>query len=135
MKIAIVYGQSHKGSTFTWVEKLIERFPEANVQRFFMPRQAPAYCVGCMRCFSDGEAACPHAEVVQPVALRAGGGGPDRTGLALLRDGHVRRDEIDAGSPGLSVASAPAPSRDVFKDRLGRLHPRPARARAARPRR
>ena len=69
MKIAVIHGQLHEGSTFNitklFLNKLAGQNPE--VVEFFMPRDTPPACVGCCNCFIKGESHCPHAGIVQPV--------------------------------------------------------------------
>jgi len=73
MKVAVVHGQQHRGSTYHCTRMVMERLGEEAadglvVAEFFMPHEAPGPCVGCYRCFTDGEASCPHADKVQPIA-------------------------------------------------------------------
>lgn len=55
MKIAIVHGQSHCGTTCQmgrlFAEKLADK---SDIEEFFLPRDlGGAYCVGCYRCIED----------------------------------------------------------------------------------
>ena len=70
MKITILHGQMHKGSTYHITKMVVDRLsgPDTSVREFFMPKDMPAPCVGCNRCFMEGEANCPQAAMVRPVA-------------------------------------------------------------------
>ena len=67
MNITVIYGQNHKGNTWGLTELFLKQFEGANVVEFFLPRSAPPYCTGCLRCINQGEAYCPHVETVQPI--------------------------------------------------------------------
>ncbi|MEO3944732.1 NAD(P)H-dependent oxidoreductase [Gorillibacterium sp. CAU 1737] len=71
MKIVVLHGQMHRGSTYHLVHQVLDHLTgegkEKTVQEFFMPRDAPAPCVGCYRCFLNGEETCPHEAKVQPL--------------------------------------------------------------------
>jgi len=70
MKVTIIHGQAHKGSTYHISEmiknKLIDN--ESVVDEYFMPKDAPQYCVGCYNCMNKGEEFCPHEKEVQLIA-------------------------------------------------------------------
>ncbi len=62
MKIAIVHGQNHKGSTYHIGKMLVEKISsEAEVDEFFLPRNLNHFCLGCYQCIED-ETACPFYE-------------------------------------------------------------------------
>lgn len=69
MKIALVHGQQHKGSTYHIARQVAENLggSQAELQEFFLPAGGPDFCVGCYRCFLEGEQHCPHAAKVQPI--------------------------------------------------------------------
>lgn len=66
MKITIIHGQSHKGSTYHIAKKLSEKL-EGEVTEFFLPRDFGSFCVGCTNCFGKSEALCPHYEKLRPI--------------------------------------------------------------------
>lgn len=70
MKITIIHGQSHKGTTYTLTHTVLKHLqsPEDTVQTFFLPTDGPDFCVGCNACFIKGEDRCPSAHKVQPIA-------------------------------------------------------------------
>ena len=59
MKIVMIHGQNHKGSTYHMGRILAEKLAdETNITEFFLPRDMPHFCVGCYSCIED-EAKCP----------------------------------------------------------------------------
>ena len=66
MKIAILHGQSHKGSTYQIAHQLAEKL-EGEVTEFFLPRDFGEFCLGCTQCFAQSETLCPHYEKLQPI--------------------------------------------------------------------
>ncbi len=69
MKVTIIHGQAHKGSSWNISRKIVEKLPAGTneIEEFFLPMDAPGYCAGCYRCFKEGEDVCPHADKVQAV--------------------------------------------------------------------
>lgn len=69
MKIVVLHGQAHKGSTYNITKLFLEKLSDENTEiiEFFMPRDTPAFCIGCFSCFTKGEEKCPHADKVQPI--------------------------------------------------------------------
>ena len=63
MKIAIIHGQNHKGSSYHMARMLVEQIPEPKeITEFFLPRDCNHFCIGCYRCI-ENDADCPwHAE-------------------------------------------------------------------------
>ncbi len=70
MKVAIVYGNQHKGSTYHCVEIFknnISQKESTEFIEFFLPKNMPYFCVGCFNCIYKGEENCPHAESMKPI--------------------------------------------------------------------
>lgn len=69
MKITVLHGQMHQGSTYHITHMVLDRLtgPDTELLEFFMPKDAPAPCVGCNRCFMEGEEHCPHVDAVRPI--------------------------------------------------------------------
>lgn len=65
MKIVIIHGQSHKGSTYHLTHSLTDKL-EGEVKEFFLPRDFGEFCVGCTGCFMKSETTCPHYEKLRP---------------------------------------------------------------------
>ncbi len=66
MKIALIHGQSHKGTTYHLARLLAEKLG-GEISEFFLPRDFGEFCVGCCRCFLDSEQQCPHYERLSPI--------------------------------------------------------------------
>ena len=60
MKIVVINGQNHKGSTYHIGKLLTERIAGAkSIQEFFLPRDLNHFCGGCYTCVED-ETRCPY---------------------------------------------------------------------------
>lgn len=66
MKITILHGQSHEGSTCHIARMLAEQLG-GEVTEFFLPRDFAPFCVGCGQCFAVSEENCPHREALAPI--------------------------------------------------------------------
>lgn len=62
MKIVMIHGQNHKGSTYTIGRMIANKINcEENVVEFFLPRDLNHFCVGCYACIRD-VTKCPFYE-------------------------------------------------------------------------
>ncbi len=66
MKVTIIHGQNHKGSTCHIAEMLAEKIG-GEVTKFFLPKDFGEFCVGCTQCFEKSETLCPHYEKLKPL--------------------------------------------------------------------
>lgn len=66
MKICIVNGQNHKGSTYHIGRMLAEK-AGGDITEFFLPKDFGEFCCGCTQCFMKGEQHCPHHEKLAPI--------------------------------------------------------------------
>lgn len=66
MKIVIIHGQSHKGSTYHIANIVAEKIG-GEKKEFFLPRDFGELCVGCTSCFMESETKCPHYEKLTPI--------------------------------------------------------------------
>lgn len=66
MKITIIHGQSHKGTTYHLAMMLSDKL-EGDVKEFFLPRDFGSFCIGCNACFSTSEKLCPPYEQLKPI--------------------------------------------------------------------
>ena len=90
MKVTIIHGQSHKGSTYHIAHNLAEKLcqntyqshdrnnmdnmndtlsAQNSITEFFLPRDFDNYCVGCTQCFMQSEKKCPHYEKLAPIKI------------------------------------------------------------------
>lgn len=59
LKIVIIHGQSHKGSTYHMGRFMAEKLTDdQNISEFFLPRDLNHFCAGCYSCIED-ETKCP----------------------------------------------------------------------------
>lgn len=58
MKIVLIHGQSHKGSSYHIGKMVAEKLGGEVIGEFFLPKDLDCFCVGCYRCVDD-ETACP----------------------------------------------------------------------------
>lgn len=62
MKIAMIHGQNHKGSSYHIGRLLAGKLAEENeISEFFLPRDLNHFCLGCYQCIED-ETKCPFYE-------------------------------------------------------------------------
>lgn len=61
MKIVVINGQNHKGSTYNMGKILCDKLSN-DVTEFFLPRDFDEFCCGCTNCFEKSETLCPHYE-------------------------------------------------------------------------
>ena len=69
MKITVVYGQNHKGSTYRIARMLAEKL-DGDISEIFLPRDFGEFCVGCAKCILHDAKDCPHAESLQPITQK-----------------------------------------------------------------
>lgn len=68
MKIVLINGQNHKGSTYHVARQLAEKIAcDAEIKEVFLPRDMPHFCIGCAACFMTGETKCPHYATLEPL--------------------------------------------------------------------
>lgn len=65
MKITMIHGQNHVGSTCYIGRMLAEQF-DAQVTEFFLPRDLNHFCLGCCKCIED-ERKCPYYGDKKPI--------------------------------------------------------------------
>lgn len=60
MKIVMLNGQNHKGSTYHIGRQIIDKISGSNeVVEFFFPKDLNHFCLGCYKCIEDASA-CPY---------------------------------------------------------------------------
>lgn len=68
MKITVINGTEKKGITYRAKETFLEQFKgKAEITEFYLPKDGPGFCIGCIRCFGKGETLCKDAEKVQKI--------------------------------------------------------------------
>ncbi len=66
MKIVIINGVNHKGSTYHICHTLVDKL-NGDIKEFFLPKDFNEFCCGCTNCFKKDEELCPHREKVKPI--------------------------------------------------------------------
>lgn len=66
MEIAIIHGQSHRGSTYHIAHDLAFKIG-GDIKEFFLPRDFGEFCIGCTKCFLETEKSCPHFDKLSPI--------------------------------------------------------------------
>ena len=66
MKIVLIHGQNHKGSTYNIGRLLAEKIGK-DITEFFLPRDFGEFCIGCTKCFLIHATQCPHYEKLSPI--------------------------------------------------------------------
>lgn len=68
MKVVVINGQNHKGSTYHSARMIAERLSEKHeIREFFLPEDFSDFCCGCTKCFEIDEKKCPHYERLKPI--------------------------------------------------------------------
>lgn len=68
MKITVINGTEKKGVTYKLKETFLETFrSEAQITEFYLPRDCPGFCMGCIQCFGQGEEHCKDYEYVSKI--------------------------------------------------------------------
>ncbi len=73
MKICIIHGSSRKGNTDKTIEIIKDKLNtmgQISYIDFYLPKDLPYFCTGCMACLGTGEKAgenCPHKQYTHPI--------------------------------------------------------------------
>lgn len=68
MKITVINGTEKHGVTYRMKEIFLEPFKDkADITEFYLPKDCPNYCVGCISCFMEDEHKCKDSEYVQKI--------------------------------------------------------------------
>lgn len=68
MKVIIISGTNHKGSTYNIGRIVAEKLTKSeNISEVFLPRDFDEFCCGCTKCFGKGAEVCPHAAKLKPI--------------------------------------------------------------------
>ena len=70
MKIVVIHGSPRKGNTYKATRQFkeeMEKQGDVEFVDFFLPKDMPEFCRGCMNCFLKGEHTCPHAKYTMPI--------------------------------------------------------------------
>ena len=67
MKIVMIHGQNHEGSTCMAARELAQKVG-GETREFFLPKDFDNPCLGCYTCFNSTLSACPHYRKLEPLA-------------------------------------------------------------------
>ncbi len=68
MKITVINGTEKKGVTYRLKEIFLEQFKgNAEITEFYLPRDCPNFCAGCITCFGKDQNLCKDAKYIQPI--------------------------------------------------------------------
>ncbi|MDE6200312.1 MAG: flavodoxin family protein [Clostridiales bacterium] len=68
MKITVINGTEKHGVTYKLKELFLEQFKSvAEITEFYLPKDCPEFCTGCMACFTNGESACKDYAYVERI--------------------------------------------------------------------
>ena len=63
MNITVINGTEKHGVTYRLKEMFLEEFKDrANITEYYLPKDCPNFCVGCLNCTLKGENTCKAAE-------------------------------------------------------------------------
>ena len=72
MKMVLIHGQNHKGSTYMIAQELAEKIKslsgETEITEYFLPAAFDESCMGCYTCFQNDLTKCPHYAKLAPIA-------------------------------------------------------------------
>lgn len=67
MKITVVNGTEKHGVTYRLKETFLQSFQGAEVTEYYLPKDCPAFCVGCTTCFTKSEKNCKDFEYINAI--------------------------------------------------------------------
>lgn len=68
MRITVINGTEKHGVTYTLKELFLQKFKSfAEITEFYLPKDCPAFCVGCTGCFMRGEENCKDYEYINAI--------------------------------------------------------------------
>ena len=66
MKIVLINGTNHKGSTYHIAKQVADKV-NGELTEFFLPKDFDEFCLGCTTCFVKGEEHCPHHSKIEKI--------------------------------------------------------------------
>lgn len=68
MNITVINGTEKHGVTFRLKEMFLNDFREhANITEYYLPKDCPHFCNGCVNCVIKGENTCKDAEYIEKI--------------------------------------------------------------------
>lgn len=69
MRITVINGTEKHGITYRLKEIFLERFRDAEITEFYLPKDCPSFCSGCTNCIIKGEHTCKDSGYIQKIAI------------------------------------------------------------------
>lgn len=67
MKITVINGTEKRGVTYKLKELFLEDFGTSEITEYYLPKDCPAFCLGCTSCFMKGENTCKDYSYVSAI--------------------------------------------------------------------
>ena len=68
MNITVINGTEKQGVTYRLKEIFLAAFRDkANITEYFLPKDCPSFCMGCLSCTLKGESTCKDAEYIERI--------------------------------------------------------------------
>lgn len=68
MNITVINGTEKHGVTYRLKEMFLTAFRDnANIVEYYLPKDCPGFCSGCVSCLIKGENACKDAEYIEKI--------------------------------------------------------------------
>lgn len=68
MNITVINGTEKHGVTYRLKEMFLAEFQDkANITEFYLPKDCPGFCAGCLSCILKGENTCRDAEYIRKI--------------------------------------------------------------------
>ncbi len=67
MKITVINGTEKRGVTYKLKQLFLEDFGAAEITEYYLPKDCPAFCLGCTSCFMKGENTCKDYSYVSAI--------------------------------------------------------------------
>ena len=68
MKITVINGTEKRGVTYRLKEVFLDQLRnDSEITEFYLPKDCPNFCVGCITCISDDEHKCKDSEYIQKI--------------------------------------------------------------------
>jgi multimeric flavodoxin WrbA len=100
MKTVVFHGSPRKGNTYFATKVFMDELSKSgdvSYNEFFMPKDLPAFCIGCTLCLGGAYEKCPNAQYVVPIL-----------------DAVIGADALVFSTPHYGACSMPASMKNLF---------------------
>ena len=70
LKVTVIHGNDRQGNTYKAVELFkaeLARLGSIDYAEYFLPKDLPHFCNGCLACLVNGRERCPHSSHITPI--------------------------------------------------------------------